>query len=578
MTSNINNEPDNPTITHAIDSARSLASNDGNIETIKEELSEILNGHRMGVVTFDPGMTLCSIYGSGKPTNTSEIVYSKDQLAPIGITSRTEHPMLFCHPDREAAIFQSRPQHSDTISIVHWVTTSTIRVISFGYSQDVFDRIGSSRALPEWARHQDDKHPAEYEEVSRFLSDIFIQSMLQNGQRKYDKITLAIAEMLTGAEGGDGLVYPSVIMQSDADNFILSSRAVEKHLRFVKAENIRIDAIRDSEYDIKILDSAREIGDKGIIEWYSAASSGRTKRYGTVGWEEFLRQKKDILSAYDSAKESNANRPVKTEHGTVAEASFRKWISDYLPKKFAVTSGFVIPDERKMNYIIRHYDVIIYDALNAPVLWVSNNPDDSEQGRSRAIPAKYVHAVFEVKARLTGTSIDSAVNKLKELKSYQDHLPKHFVSGTIFFEVARDEQKTSALINSLFNDDIPGYFGGIILRAEGIDDKITGYIKFTDHTDEADKDMPLVREISEIRRNNEGGISTKERGDTIFVVKFDDILNYDIGYSVSAKKALLHWSYNSFPLFSIDLLERLSGTYDPANSLRNGSYGLSFVR
>jgi uncharacterized protein YbbC (DUF1343 family) len=88
-------------------------------------------------------------------------------------------------------------------------------------------------------------------------------------------------------------------------------------------------------------------------------------RYGTVGWQEFLRQKKDILSSYDSAKESNLNRPMQIEHGNVGEASFRRWLGDYLPKKYGVTSGFIIPDTRQTKYTIRHYDVIIYDILNS---------------------------------------------------------------------------------------------------------------------------------------------------------------------------------------------------------------------
>src|SRR5438477_10890580 len=99
-----------------------------------------------------------------------------------------------------------------------------------------------------------------------------------------------------------------------------------------------------------------------------------TKRYGTIGWQEFLRQKKDILSDYDSAKESNANRPVKTEHGNVGEAAFRKWLGECLPKKYGVTSGFIIPDIRSPSYVIYHYDVIVYDTINSPVLWGSNNP------------------------------------------------------------------------------------------------------------------------------------------------------------------------------------------------------------
>lgn len=51
--------------------------------------------------------------------------------------------------------------------------------------------------------------------------------------------------------------------------------------------------------------------------------------------------------------------------------------------------------------LIVSFDIAgIIDALNAPVLWTDSNPDQAEQGKNRAIPAKFVHSVMEVKAKL----------------------------------------------------------------------------------------------------------------------------------------------------------------------------------
>ena len=61
--------------------------------------------------------------------------------------------------------------------------------------------------------------------------------------------------------------------------------------------------------------------------------------------------------------------------------------------------------------MVRHFDVIVYDKINPPVLWVEKTLDKSEHGERRAIPAKYVHSVFEVKSTFNSKSIKEALEK-----------------------------------------------------------------------------------------------------------------------------------------------------------------------
>jgi hypothetical protein len=49
------------------------------------------------------------------------------------------------------------------------------------------------------------------------------------------------------------------------------------------------------------------------------------------GWKQFLTSRKKMLSAYDRAKETAKAHEVETHQGVVAEAQFRKWLSDFLP-------------------------------------------------------------------------------------------------------------------------------------------------------------------------------------------------------------------------------------------------------
>ena len=56
-------------------------------------------------------------------------------------------------------------------------------------------------------------------------------------------------------------------MSGNADNFALKPAFADEHLSFQKAELVRVDAVRDSGYDIKVLDTATKLGPKGEILW-----------------------------------------------------------------------------------------------------------------------------------------------------------------------------------------------------------------------------------------------------------------------------------------------------------------------
>ena len=150
-------------------------------------------------------------------------------------------------------------------------------------------------------------------------------------------------------------------------------------------------------------------------------------RYGLVGWKEFHNNRKEILSEFNRAKGYNVSRPVRVQHGKAGDAAVRKWLSDYLPKKYGVTSGFVIPDVIAAEYKLYHFDVLIYDQINSPQLWSDGDYDQSEQGKIRAIPAKHVRAVFEIKASLTSETAREAIAKLSKLNNLVNHLPAGFL-------------------------------------------------------------------------------------------------------------------------------------------------------
>ena len=136
--------------------------------------------------------------------------------------------------------------------------------------------------------------------------------------------------------------------------------------------------------------------------------------FPSQGWKQFLTARREMLDAFDRAREKARAHEVEVFHGKVAEAEFRKWLSAFLPKRYGVTAGYVISQGLKSSEKAPHFDVIIYDRLSLPVLWADENPIRF-QGTSLAIPCEYIKCVLEVKARFATNTVDEGLEHLRDL-------------------------------------------------------------------------------------------------------------------------------------------------------------------
>ncbi|ELV8648902.1 hypothetical protein QNE85_004242, partial [Vibrio fluvialis] len=296
--------------------------------------------------------------------------------------------------------------------------------------------------------------------------------------------------------------------------------------------------------------------------------------HGQHGWKQFHQNRNDILSEFDRVYAQQAGRPVKTAHGDAVEAHFRKWLSEFLPKKYAVTSGYIIPEIYVVNgsnsQPLYHYDILIYDALEAPILWTEGSYDNSEQGKYRAIPAKHVIAVYEVKSQLTKKSINDSINKLKEVNLYKDQLPMKYHSGVIFIDLKNDNVRKASFLKELHRGhEAHGYIGGMVLRYEG-DHSATGLISIFhgEYEDHFRNDAPLAKKIDEldIFLQEDGNLKMAQGYGGVKAVKTTDkswsvSLSYGPNYVEDNKMLLLSWSRGHFSEFSMRLISLLDGSY-----------------
>jgi len=260
-----------------------------------------------------------------------------------------------------------------------------------------------------------------------------------------------------------------------------------------------------------------------------------------------------MLDAFDSARQKAESQEVETHHGWAAEAEFRKWLAGFLPKRYGVTSGYVVSQGLTSKEKTPHFDVIIYDQLEAPVLWIEDTADQSAQGRSLAIPAEYVQAVIEVKSRFSAATVGQALEHLYDLSPlvsgldkpadrYKLYLPETFRCGLVFFELAESDIFSEAALNKVVSGvALRGFFGGVILRAEGQTKPLTGRIT-------------ILR--SETPMQSTIGRSKKSLLNAPWAESIRIADNMHIG-------AMLMWGENFFSQFAFDLLALLRGTYEP---------------
>jgi hypothetical protein len=271
------------------------------------------------------------------------------------------------------------------------------------------------------------------------------------------------------------------------------------------------------------------------------------------GWKQFLTSRKEMLDDFDSARQKAKSQEVETHHGRAAEALFRDWLAGFLPKRYGVTSGYVVSQGLKSKEKTPHFDVIIYDQLEAPVLWIEGTADQSAQGRSLAIPAEYVQAVIEVKSRFTAATVGQALEHLSDLsplasgfdnpdERYKLYLPATFCCGLVFFELAQSDISSEAALNKVVSGiALRGFFGGVILRAEGHANPLTGRITLLR------SETPMQSTIGRGKKSllNAPWTESIRIADNVYL------------------NAMLMWGEPFFSQFAFDLLALLRGTYKP---------------
>lgn len=277
-----------------------------------------------------------------------------------------------------------------------------------------------------------------------------------------------------------------------------------------------------------------------------------------IQFEHFLIGKKEMLHSYEEAKEHSKGRRVQVEHGNVAEKVFRDWLKKFLLKRFGVTSGYIFSQDFQTEFQkqgLIHFDVIIYDQIESPVLWYGPPTIKKDQ----AIPAEHVMSVIEVKSTLNKGNLESGIEHLGKLKPlFGEHdtpgnhlkkfLPQNFFTHIVFFEL---EDKVKNLDN-LLKSYIPkvayrGYPSStLILKKDNLSEEYTGILELNlfdeDFSELKTKQMKSATELWTFYCDNQ------------IQIEYQDEPMY-LG-------ANLHWNVVNFSIFAFNMVSKLQGNYD----------------
>lgn len=263
--------PSRKEIEDRISEIETLDLNSIEIDEIKNILTLLFTGYALSTPIFDHGLILYrGIPYDKKPETISYLSYPPKKLAKINRANREREPIFYCATSRQVPFFELDVKPGDKIVVSKWRTAKKLLVNNIGYTDSNFATLNSNRSNQKWSKDKEE-HPEILKEeniiIQDFLARIFSQVIPRDKTEIY-KLTIAIAEKHYLADIFEGLLYPTIPMKANADNFAIKPSFIDSGgIVFEEVEFIEVTKIYDFKYDINILDWANSISGTGTIEW-----------------------------------------------------------------------------------------------------------------------------------------------------------------------------------------------------------------------------------------------------------------------------------------------------------------------
>lgn len=263
-----------------IERMRNIDTVSKNVDVIKKDIDT--TGMRSEMIRLDEGT---DIYRARileeKPTTVSELSYPPKQVAKLNRANRDHNPIFYGCSGGGASVFELNPAPGEKVAVLKWQNTKPIDLHIIGYSTKVLDRFDSSRDpndLPEGSIADDESEGNAL--LREYFADVFTREV-PDDEKHHHKLTTAIAEMWMSGEP-DGILYPSVKMWANEDNFAIDRDVVDEALAPLSAEFIEIQSREGKEIGKETLDTCTTIRN-GELEWNGHAQQWVLEEDNAVG-------------------------------------------------------------------------------------------------------------------------------------------------------------------------------------------------------------------------------------------------------------------------------------------------------
>lgn len=207
---------------------------------------------------------------SDRPTHKKGLIYPDPGITKLNRANLPSNPLFYCSGDPRATFFELSVQPGNTIVLSKWKLKEQTLFFPIGYSPDVFKKLNSVRNCPVIPNPTISSPQLEKENdrIDKFFEKSFTR-VINPGEEDLYKLTAIIAERFfrNKYDSKCGLMYPTIAMQANTENFALTPSLVDERLQFESAAWFIVEEARGFTYKVKKLSYSEFIDSNGQIIW-----------------------------------------------------------------------------------------------------------------------------------------------------------------------------------------------------------------------------------------------------------------------------------------------------------------------
>lgn len=271
---NFNNSIERPSleeVSECINAIRCLDLKTIDIDTLKDDLFLLFKGYlnRTPKLPHDQRFYRGVIW-EDKPKNVKELSYPpSDKVKSYGRVNRPKRPIFYGSTSIQAIFHELNLESGDKVALSKWKSKVPLLFNNVGYTKLCFKKLRSKRLPPSWSEIKE--NDSDFDKVNKEIREYFSQEFtkdVKKGEEHLYKISVAIAEKHFHDKLFHGLLYPSIAMLAEADNFALKPEVVDRDLTIERVKFVEVfKETSKLEYQVINLDSADNFAEDGEIKW-----------------------------------------------------------------------------------------------------------------------------------------------------------------------------------------------------------------------------------------------------------------------------------------------------------------------